>query len=601
MRANTGLIEILRTIAIRWRLVVSLTTVLTGLTIAAVYLLPPKYSAKAMIEVSPFRPELNRNDPFAAAVNDTMSTNTESARIASEEMAWAVFQRLDAGPEDSSDPSLLQRMLALLPCGAGGDDPPGYAFWCRDRLADLRIDAAEDEIGARRDEFAAFQKRFSASSVRGTRLIEITFTAATSAEAAQGANAFADEYLRRKVEEKTKLRGKAMEWLDARLAELSGNVADGEQAIAAYRADTSLIEMGKEVDGARRTPTVEELAALLTQLSAAKAARADAQTRLAALADLRGNPDSVAFASEIEDSAIVRDLLLQEAAAQHRLAELASTYGEKHPAMHAARAEAGELRAKVDREIERVLASAEQHYRNAEAVVERLLQEAATLQARVATEDQQRVALRDLERRTSAEADVYSNYLRLAQEVETSQSWNDPGAAIISPAMPPSRPVFPDKRLMLPLGLIASLSFSVLLAVGLELRRQFQVFVDPRNMVDETGLSAIGAVPRVRRLRSRDEARDFALAIEDVAFRLCGVPARRDDGASSVAVTSSIPGEGKSVLAVSLGRALAGSSDARVLLIDADLRQPRIYRLMGESLARFGAEFVDGFPKPDYA
>jgi capsular exopolysaccharide synthesis family protein len=55
----------------------------------------------------------------------------------------------------------------------------------------------------------------------------------------------------------------------------------------------------------------------------------------------------------------------------------------------------------------------------------------------------------------------------------------------------------------------------------------------------------------------------------------------RTSGAKTLAVTSPAAGEGKTVTAINLAAALARASDARVLLVDADLRRPSVARQLG--------------------
>lgn len=57
----------------------------------------------------------------------------------------------------------------------------------------------------------------------------------------------------------------------------------------------------------------------------------------------------------------------------------------------------------------------------------------------------------------------------------------------------------------------------------------------------------------------------------------------RARGVQTIAVTSPGAGEGKTVTAINLAAALARGSDARVLLIDADLRRPSVARQLGLS------------------
>lgn len=68
------------------------------------------------------------------------------------------------------------------------------------------------------------------------------------------------------------------------------------------------------------------------------------------------------------------------------------------------------------------------------------------------------------------------------------------------------------------------------------------------------------------------------------------------DHCKKIAVTSAIPGEGKTTVSINLSVTLAqSSSDHRVLLIDADLRKPRISRLFGTEKQGHGlSEYLAG-------
>jgi len=68
--------------------------------------------------------------------------------------------------------------------------------------------------------------------------------------------------------------------------------------------------------------------------------------------------------------------------------------------------------------------------------------------------------------------------------------------------------------------------------------------------------------------------------------------ARNGGSCHTVAITSSAGGEGKTVTAINLAVALAGMPDRKVLLIDADLRRPRIHEFLGQ-MARSGKGFAD--------
>jgi protein-tyrosine kinase len=65
------------------------------------------------------------------------------------------------------------------------------------------------------------------------------------------------------------------------------------------------------------------------------------------------------------------------------------------------------------------------------------------------------------------------------------------------------------------------------------------------------------------------------------------------EGSRVIAVTSSIPGEGKTLTTVNLSGAIANSSQARVLMVDGDLRRPSIAQVLGRGKVSRGWGLVD--------
>ena len=195
------------------------------------------------------------------------------------------------------------------------------------------------------------------------------------------------------------------------------------------------------------------------------------------------------------------------------------------------------------------------------------------LEHAAAREALERVELRNLERRADANAQLYKVYLRQAREAIEAASWQPIAANVVARARPPARPVFPNYRLLIPAGGLASACAAMLVGAVTELRRQRRVFHGPFDFKSSTGMRVVGAVPWVRRPIASSSPRDFRAAIENVAFRLLGPT--DCPPALAVAVTSAVPGEGKSVLAVSLARQLLDDG-AKVAIVDADIRRPRV-------------------------
>ena len=576
----------------------AVTCAVFALFAAAAFMLEPRYEARAVVEILQVneRPAVENYTP--ALANDVVTISTEANKIVSEQAVREVFRQfaadyeriLTAGWPLARLKSTLRGWFARA-CPA---DPAGGGGLSDGACAVLRgPSSAERNEGA----FLHFKESLSADVVRGTRLIEVNFVSADPTFSAEVANAVAARYLRQKEVEKNAYRNDFAGWLDERLGQLRKRVGSAEQAVAAYRGSTNLIELGKETDQARRSPVVEELAGIIAALSAAKADRANAESKLARLQRSRSSPQGIASAGEVVDSPLIRQLIAEEAGVRREIADLSSDLGEHHPRMISARAKDADLKKKINEEINKILAAAEQDYQAADATVRSLSAEVDALQSKAADEERQRVGLRELERAANTESEVYGFYLRLTQQVAGQQDWNPADVALVTSATVPLKRGFPSKGVMLPVGLIAGFLLSTLLASGLELRRRHRVYVDPRELEADTGLPVFGIVPWHKRAKP-DTTGDFALAIEDMGMKLRW-SARRGSGAVVVTVTSSVCDEGKSVVSLALARWFAAAGD-RALLVDADLRRPTISQMACDDRAqKKGLSWAVRHPDPE--
>ncbi len=188
---------------------------------------------------------------------------------------------------------------------------------------------------------------------------------------------------------------------------------------------------------------------------------------------------------------------------------------------------------------------------------------------------------------TSAEAQDSSDYRALAQrlqDLELLEASINGGFEVIATAGVPSEPFSPDKFRSLLIALVVGAVLGVGLAFLLE---QFDTRVHGDEQIAQMlGLPILGHVPLLPRKGKRVDVLPTltdSSGVNAEAFRLLrsnldfmGI----DGDISSLMITSSIQGEGKSVticnLAVSM--ALAGK---RVVLVDADLRSPRVHAYFG--------------------
>jgi succinoglycan biosynthesis transport protein ExoP len=188
--------------------------------------------------------------------------------------------------------------------------------------------------------------------------------------------------------------------------------------------------------------------------------------------------------------------------------------------------------------------------------------------------------LQELEREAVVKGKLYHTLLRRQQEIRDQQESFAPDARILSLAATPDRPSSPNPLLFIFPALIVFLICGSLLAFILE--RLDRGLRSEREIDEALGVPCIGLVPHVAEMdRPRllhqylrtNPFTAYAEALRSIAATMQLASKLRQP--KVVLITSSLPGEGKTTLAVSLSVCIALLRQ-RVLLIDLDFKHPSI-------------------------
>jgi capsular exopolysaccharide synthesis family protein len=131
-----------------------------------------------------------------------------------------------------------------------------------------------------------------------------------------------------------------------------------------------------------------------------------------------------------------------------------------------------------------------------------------------------------------------------------------------------------------------TLSFGISLAFAIGLAFFFEQIDNrirtPQELKAHLGIPFLGMVPALAKNETADPlltdgvSANFVEAFKTI--RTSVLFSSAEDGLRSLVVTSAGPGEGKSIVAANLAMALAQAGQ-RVLLIDADMRRPRVHEI----------------------
>ena len=268
------------------------------------------------------------------------------------------------------------------------------------------------------------------------------------------------------------------------------------------------------------------------------------------------------------------------------MAELHEEFGDRHPRMISAKAELADVQGKIQREISKVVNALENEVgvaRARETALERGLDQ---LKARLSQSNTAEVQLRALERDADASRAMLESFLARFEQTsaQLDSSVSDTNARIISRADVPVNPSFPPSKLIVAVALIGSALFAALIVLGIE--QMDRGYRSGDQIEKATNLRSLGLVPMVRGGSGKNPAAHllrhpssmFGESIRSLYTSILLSPGEAPP--KKLMVTSSQPKEGKTTIAICLGRMRALSGHSTVI-IEADLRRPSIHRALG--------------------
>lgn len=465
-----------------------------------------------------------------------------------------------------------------------------------------------DERNARRQKAAALlQDAVTVSRVNRSSVLAVSFRSTDKLLAARITKAYANAYLNDQLNANFDATESASVWLQQRLSDLRERSQQAALDVAKFKAENGLTSANGEL------MSEQQLADLNKQLIVAQADSASASARynqFKSIIDL--GPESAvnnaAISSGQADNTVIKDLRTRYAAVNKREQEVTTNFGEDHPQAVALRAEKQDLTRQIYQELQQLTASYRNEFEVTRSREASLRQNIEHLTGKNSEADRSIVQLSDLEQRAAALKTLYESYLGKYEEASQQQSFPIAKARVISEAGVPVSPSSPKKTMTLGLAIVLGLMAGGALTAFQEFReRFFRVEGDVRTML---GLKFLGYLPRIGkptrdgtifRQRTSPSVEPAEAADSDATFerimrvvleaprsifaetlrnaKLASDVMFRGKSDRVIGVVSAMPGEGKSTTAANFA-ALLASSGKRTLLIDADLRNPGLTRML---------------------
>ena len=421
-----------------------------------------------------------------------------------------------------------------------------------------------------------------------TYVIALTFSAASPEKAAAIANAFTALYLQQQADAKSLAARRASDWLSTRLGGLRQEVESAESAVERYKARHGLMTLG---DAQGATISEQELSNLDAQQSAARAARAEAEARLAAASTQLAGGGQGDDLGEVLGSPVVQELRKERDQADKEIAELEGRYGPRHPELLKAGRQRTEIDGQIRQEIGRLVSNLKvqaEVARSREAAVGSAL---AAAKSALAQNNDASVGLKELERNLESVRAVYQSFLDRFKQTSAQDGMAQSDARLISSAKAPGAPAGPNRPLLFAF-VLATAAVVGLLAAWLAEAWEDGLY-SAEDVKRRLSLDCLALIPMAQPSRRSafqggfspiDWILDQPFSSFSESFRTLKAALSLTGGQHRIlAVASAYPGEGKTTTCLCLGRALARGGDGDVVVVDCDLRRRTINRLLAEA------------------
>lgn len=413
--------------------------------------------------------------------------------------------------------------------------------------------------------------------------IVVSFTANDPDKAARIANAFGEWY----VDHRLRWRSERLDQIAGLLADkgeaLRQQVIQAETAVAVYQQKHGIIALNND-----NTLAIDALTKLNTELITARSARTEAEANLTQIRQFAASRSREAAAQIIGNAPNLVSVIDQRNQLKAQLAGLSKTYRAAHPAMVELQTRLSAIDAELDKEISSVLGGTEARLRVARANEAELEHRVKDLTMVTQRDSQASPELRELQSKRDAAQALYQHYVQGVGDVGMAAGSQAFDAEIASPAVPPIWPSFPQTFLMMGLSFVVSLLIGTGVVVMIDSFRRG--IYKPEDIEVENGVRVLGMLPLFKK-RPADDPSLSHLALNDPlceraeALRSVNVAVSGGGGggaAKVLLITSALPGEGKTSLAISLAR-LAAAAGRSVLLLECDLRRPSLRRSLPHS------------------
>ncbi|MSP59298.1 MAG: polysaccharide biosynthesis tyrosine autokinase [Myxococcales bacterium] len=435
--------------------------------------------------------------------------------------------------------------------------------------------------------------RVTVLPVKDSRVVKVAIEDRDPQRAADLANAVVEEYIEQNVDRKLTATHGASAWLAVQLEKAKKKLEDSEKALFQFKVDHGVVSMSLED---QKNTSSFNFVKINDSLTTAVLRRVGIESRRQNLQELLSETKGAEFRAEsfrpVADNTMINEFKREYFRLQSERAEMAEKYLAEHPKRAALDERIGKVKSNIAHAIQNVLDASEAEYRQVADEEKRLRGLLDNARSSAFAVNKLEVQYLQMKRERDQNQTQYEVMVKRGKEVDISGSLRTNNIRLLDAALVPRVPSRPNRGQNILLAIVLGLVLGMGLVIALELLDNTVKSQD--DIENGLGLPLLGILPSIpspvtegidpQAVAQRDlyVAQSPGSAVSECArsIRTSLLFASPDRPFKVLLIASTGPREGKTTTAVGIGITMAQSGN-RVLIIDGDLRRPRIHRTFG--------------------
>lgn len=587
-----------------WRSAVAFASVVVLTALAVTILTKPVYEPAARVEIDPPGAELFSLEGRGGSDDSADYMETQARNMRSDQLLISVIRQLhlDQVPE-FIQPSFASRAFSVA---FSGIQRLPSLLWSRKESEQTAGSASSKALSpSEASALGTFQSQLSIKRDTASRLVTVSFASHDPTVAANVTNTVIRSFIDHTYETRHAAIMESTEWLSKQLDDIRAKMQESNRALAGFQSSSGIADIDQN-----RNTFSERMAELTRQKTEAQAERIQIDSYLR-----RVRNSDVSSLPQIQSNQVVQLLKQRLGETQAELAQTLVVYGNNHPNTRKLQNQKQELESQIKLQNAAIVSQMETSY-GASLAREQLIDDQLRGTARELAQMSRYTVLK---KEAEANTELYNALYARVKEAGISAASKSINVRIVDEARILDSPTRPRPLINLGFGLAVGLGGGVLLIfVRQTLDTRIHTIEDVRRVIGSSAVSmvpiaegngrssALGSLTTVfgsaSKARPQDGPTNFLLeepaSEQSEAFRglntsvmLCrpGYPPR------VLLVASSLPGEGKTTVAINLAVTL--SQQGRTCILDTDLRRPSVAKALRTSTTFGLSEYlVDSIP-----